>query len=104
MNNIRNWNANTVRIAFNESYTGREPKKAGPIQPDHGENRAELDEHLEDAGEVALEVDPIARDDQMAGGRDGNELGNALDDSEDRRLGEWMELAGGAQAHASTSS
>ena len=51
------------------------------------EDRAELDQHREGLAEILVgEAEEALHQQQMAGGRDGNELGEALDDAEDDRL------------------
>ncbi len=61
-------------------------KKARPILPDHGEHRAGLDGHVEHISPGMLEIDEIPGEDEVAGGRDGKEFGQALDDAEDQRI------------------
>src|SRR5438309_447669 len=55
------------------------------IQPDHGQDGAELDEDLEGGGARAHERERVTRQNQMSGGRDGDKLRRALDQAEDDR-------------------
>ncbi len=61
-------------------------EKARAVFPHHGEHRAGLDGHVEHVAAGMLEIEQIAGEDQVAGGRDGQELGQALDDAEDQRI------------------
>ncbi len=55
------------------------------VDREDGEDGAELDQHLEGA-RPAVEAEEVAREQQMASGRDGNELGQTLDQAEDERV------------------
>ena len=54
-----------------------------PIQPHHREDRAELDHDGEDAAGI-VEAEQRARQSAVRGGRDGQELGEPLNDPEQR--------------------
>ncbi len=56
----------------------------GAIDPRDREDRAELDHDREDAAGI-LEADRLADEQQMCRGRDRQEFGNSLYDSEQRR-------------------
>ena len=55
------------------------------IVPDHGEDRADLDHDLEGRGPRPGETEQRSGHDQVPGRRDRQELGDSLDQAEDRR-------------------
>jgi len=59
---------------------------AFPEVPADGQNRTELDHDLEYFALFVGVIEQIPRHDQMAGGRDGQEFGQPLDDAEDGRF------------------
>jgi len=56
--------------------------------PAHGEDRAELDHDVEDLALLAALAEEVRDDDEVAGGGDGKELGEAFHHSEDQGVGE----------------
>src|SRR5687768_15948538 len=64
----------------------REVGHARAEVPDDSQDRAQLDEDLEDGRALAGEADGVADDDQVPGRGDRQELGQPLDDSEDEGL------------------
>ncbi len=56
--------------------------EAGKIENHYGEDRAQLDEHIEGSPERVLQPQGLAGQQQMAGGRHRDEFGQALDDAE----------------------
>ncbi len=63
-------------------------EETGPVEPDDGEDGAQLDEDLERLGALASEAEEVAGHDQVPGGGDRNEFGDAFDQSEEGRLEE----------------
>ena len=64
---------------------GALPEQAAVLDDD-GEDRAELDHDVERVGALTFQAEQAAREDEMARRRDGQVLGDALDDTEDRRV------------------
>ena len=56
----------------------QQPKKALPVQNRHRQNGTELNGHAERARLVPGEAEQIPGNDQVAGGRNGEELGKPL--------------------------
>ncbi len=52
------------------------------IVPDYCQHRAQLDENLKRAAYATLEIEKVSKDDQMAGGRNRQELGDPFDNAE----------------------
>ena len=58
-------------------------KETRAVFPQHGEHRAGLDREVEHVAARMIEVEQVAGEDQVAGARHRQELGQALDDAED---------------------
>jgi hypothetical protein len=58
------------------------------VLPDHRQHGAGLDRDVKDLGALAVEAEQVAGEDQVAGARDRQELGESLDDAEDQRVPE----------------
>ena len=83
----------TIRFATKRCARGprrgrRARRELRAVLPHHREHRAGLDHDLEDLALLVVEVEQIGGEDQVAGARDGEELGEALDDAEHERLEE----------------
>ncbi len=65
-----------------------------PVHQHDREDRAGLDGDVEYLGLVVVETEQSAREDQVAGGGDGKELGQALDHAHDGGLGQQDEIHG----------
>ena len=74
--------ADLVRVA---QQSARDAKEAMAIGPADGEDRAELDHHLEHLAGRPAKADQVDHEDQMAGRGDRDELGQTLDDPEEKR-------------------
>jgi len=88
------------RAAEGEAEHGRRDERDGEIAPQrgiHGEeapavlpddrkHRPGLDGDVEDLGLLAVEAEQVAREDQVSGARDRQELGQPLDDAKDEGL------------------
>ncbi len=61
----------------------RQVEQPPPINDDHAKNRTDLNRNVE---EIGARTEPMLRDQQVAGARDGQKLGDALDDAEDDGL------------------
>ena len=59
------------------------------VEPHHGEDRPELDHHREHAARIVVAEHPCA-DEQVRSRRHRQELGDALDDAENRGFDEWI--------------
>ena len=57
--------------------------EGAPVKHDDGEDRAGLDGDVEQGPFVGLEAEQFGGEDQMAGRRDGQIFGDALDNAED---------------------
>lgn len=77
---------------FVAAQVARGVEEAGAVEPHHREDGPELDEDLEGLGALAGEPEQVACHDQVAGGGDGEELGDPLDEPEDRRLDQQDEV------------
>jgi len=69
------------RAAFGGEAAG-DVQQALAVVPAHREDRPELDHDLEHLAGVVVVAEQVAEDDQVPGGRDRQELGEALDDAE----------------------
>ena len=58
-------------------------QQPGAVEPDDRQNGPELDEDVEGLRPLVRLAQPLADHDQMAGGRNRNELGDALDQAEE---------------------
>ena len=74
--------ADLVRVA---QQSARDAKEAMAIGPADGEDRAELDHDLEHLAGRPAKADQVDHEDQMAGRGDRDELGQTLDDPEEKR-------------------
>jgi hypothetical protein len=68
------------------SDPGESPREACAILPADGEDRAQLDHDVEDLALLVVQAEEIGDDDQVAGGRDRQELGEPLDHSKQERV------------------
>jgi len=68
---------------------------------DDREQRAELDDDLEGARRLAAQAELVADEDEVAGRRDRQVLGQALDEAEDERV-EWAQAVVRVSARAAT--
>jgi hypothetical protein len=71
-----------LRVAPGEQ-TDREFGELDPVLPYHRQHRAGLDHDEERVLLLALEVEQVARQDQVPGAGDRQEFGEAFDDAED---------------------
>ena len=67
-------------------------REAAEIVPAHRPDRAELDDHLEHLAGRALEADQVDHEDQMPGRGHRQELGQALDDAEQQRPEQELQI------------
>ena len=65
-----------------------DPEEPRAVFPQHGEHRAGLDRDVEHVAARVIEAEQVAGEDQVAGARDRQELGEPLDDAEDERVKE----------------
>ena len=61
-------------------------EEARAVFPHHREHRAGLDDDVEHVPALVARAEQLAGEDQVAGARDRQELGQALDHAEDQRL------------------
>ena len=67
-------------------HAERDPPQFAEIERDDGEDGAQLNQHREALPEITLaEIEKPFRQQQMAGGGDGDEFRDALDDAENHR-------------------
>src|SRR6266566_601740 len=74
----------STRLGDGQAVPHHAPQQAA-IEPDDGQDGAELDDDFEGGGAGTHESERVARQDQVAGRRDGQELRRALDQPEDDR-------------------
>jgi len=74
----------SARVPGGQAAAHHAPQQVA-IQPDDGQDRAELDDDLERVGARADEAEGVTRQDQMPCRRDGEKLGRTLDEAEDDR-------------------
>ena len=67
---------------------GQHVTDARAVLPHHGQDRCRLDDDLEQLAAFVVEIQQRAGEDQMAGGRDRQKLGQAFDDTHHRGLGQ----------------
>ena len=54
-----------------------------PVFPDDGQNGAGLDDDFEQFAAIVVEIEEVAGQNEMAGGRDRQKFGQPFDDAED---------------------
>ena len=81
----RNWSGSLQQ-------PGGGAREAAEILPAHRADRAELDHHLEHLAGRAAEADQVDDEDQMAGRGHRQELGQALDDAEQQRPEQELQI------------
>ena len=66
------------RCRFLTEMDADEAEQAAPEHDDHRQDGAQLDHHLEGGGLGAFETEQVADDDHVAGGGNGQKLGQAF--------------------------
>ncbi len=67
-------------------------QEAVEVDPADGADRAELDDHLEHLSGRSSKADQVTHEDQMAGRGNRQELGQALDDPEQQRSEQELQV------------
>jgi hypothetical protein len=66
-------------------------RESRAVFPADGKDRAQLDHDVEDLALLVVQSEEVGDEDQVPGGGDGKELGEALHHSKDERVGErWQ--------------
>jgi hypothetical protein len=66
--------------------------RSGAVFPADGQHGGGLDHDQEQLAALVVELEQVAGEDQVAGGGDGQELGEAFDQAEDQRLEQGVEI------------
>ncbi len=85
------------RQAVAPRHAGDDGRERPPVEHDDREDRAELDDDVEQLPAVGVEAEQAAGEDQVPGRRHGQELGHALDDAEDDDVEQAVAGAGGGK-------
>ena len=73
------------RAGFAREQTGRDRPEGAPVEHDHGQDRAQLDDHVEGRPLLGTVAEQLGGEDQVPGRGDRQELGQSLDDAEQDR-------------------